>query len=137
MIKRIKRMDEKDFRDKFSSIMYKAMKLEAENPHNSVVSACVGVAIGASISLLASIGCIVNINEDDKQFVLRHKINVEFNAQNIRQVGSRNIGYVSPNYAYQRLTDIDNGLDSLDKAITIADDIEREFTQNNWGKNWK
>lgn len=130
-------MAEQDFRDKFSSIIYKAMKLEAENPRNSAVSTCVGVAIGTSISLLASIGCVVDVNENDKHFVLRHKINVKFNAPCTRQVGSRNIGCVSLDYAYQRLTDIDNGLDSLDKAITLAKDLDREFTQNGWGKNWK
>ncbi len=130
-------MTEQDFRDKFSSILYKAIKLEMEHPQDWSVAIVVSIALGASISILSAVGCAVIVSDEEKKFVLNHGIKVEFNYSGNRQSASRCTGHLSPEYTYQWLTNIDNRLDSVDKAISLAKDLNREFTQNNWGKNWE
>jgi len=129
-------MTEQDFRDRYSSIMYKAIRLETENPENLCVTISVMIAVGATISILSSIGCRVDIKKEDKHFVLKHGLKVDFNYTETTTSESRNIRYITPEYAYEKLTDIDNGLDSIDKARHIAEIIDQEFSKNGWGKNW-
>ena len=128
-------MTEQDFRKKYTSIMQKAKKLEAEHPGDWGVMTVVSVAVGATISILAGVNCCVEVTEEDKRFTLSHGIKVSY-AEGNNQTGSRNIGYISPEYAYDRITSIDNGLDSVDKAIKLTKEIDKEFTRNNWGKIW-
>ena len=128
-------MTEQDFRKKYTSIMQKAMKLEAEHPGDGGVMTVVSIAVGATISILAGVNCCVEVTEEDKRFTLSQGIKVSY-AEGNNQIGSKNIGCINLEYAYDRLTSIDEGLDSVDKAIKIAKEIDREFDQRGWGKNW-
>lgn len=130
-------MTEQDFRDKFSSILSKAVKLEMDHPQDWGVATVVSIALGSTVSILSAVGCVVDINDGNKMFILNHGIKVDFDYSGGRPVGSRCISHLSPEYAYQRLTNIDNGLDSVDKAMSLARDLDREFTQNGWNKNWE
>ena len=63
-------MTEQDFRDKFSSILSKAMKLEMEHPRDWGVATVVSIALGATVSILSAVGCVVDINDGNKMFIL-------------------------------------------------------------------
>ena len=57
-------MTEQDFRKKYTSIMQKAMKLEAEHPGDGGVMTVVSIAVGATISILAGVNCCVEVTEE-------------------------------------------------------------------------
>ena len=130
-------MTEQDFKDKFSSIMYKAIKLESDNPENAGVLIVVRIAVGAAISIYLTTGYNANITLDIKRFILRLGLKVDIDYTGNTQHTSRNINYITPDEVYQRLSRIENGLDSVDHAIILAKEIDREFTQKGWGKNWE